>query len=54
MKIKIYNSGTMEFPFYQVKVDGVEYCATDSLYKAEKLKKLLELDQVLSKLSLYE
>lgn len=36
--IEILNSGTDEFPFYQIMVDGKEYCATDSIEKAEQLK----------------
>lgn len=39
--IEIKNSGSKEFPFYQILVDKKEYCLTDTIEKAEILKILL-------------
>jgi hypothetical protein len=41
MKLKIENSGTEKFPFYQLLDEkGEEFCACDSLEKANKILKL--------------
>jgi hypothetical protein len=38
---EIINSGTEHFPFYQVIINGKEYCATDDIEKAENLLSIL-------------
>jgi hypothetical protein len=41
-KVNVRNRGSKEFPFFQVFVNGREYCATDDLLKATTLRKLLK------------
>lgn len=40
-KLRVKNSGTEKFPFYQVFVNNREFCATDDPEKAKLLGKLL-------------
>ena len=46
MKLKIVNSGTKEFPFYQLMDGENELCATDNLVNSEKIVKLCTLPHV--------
>ena len=41
MKDEIKNKGTEKYPFYQIMIDGIEYCATYSKKNADRLLKLL-------------
>lgn len=40
MKLKIVNSGTKKFPFYQIMDGENEFCATSSIENAEKIVKI--------------
>jgi hypothetical protein len=42
-EIEIVNSGTKEFPFYQVMKQGVEFCSTNSEDNANEIVRLLEV-----------
>ena len=46
MKLEIVNSGTKEFPFYQIMDGENEFCATDSPVNAEKIVKLCAISYV--------
>ena len=46
MKLKIVNSGTKEFPFYQIMDGENEFCATDNIENAEKIVKLCTIPHV--------
>jgi hypothetical protein len=46
MKLEIVNSGTEEFPFYQIMEGNVELCACDNINKAERIVKLCNLQNV--------
>jgi hypothetical protein len=41
-EVEIVNSGTNEFPFYQIILNGVEFCSTDNHDKAGRIKYLLQ------------
>jgi hypothetical protein len=43
MKAKYKNTGTKEFPFYTITVDGKYYCATDDVLKAKNLVRILTI-----------
>ena len=43
MKLEIVNSGTEEFPFYQIMEGEIELCACDDIKKAERIVKLCKL-----------
>lgn len=43
MKAKYKNTGTKEFPFYTITVDGEYYCATDDVLKAKNLVRILTI-----------
>lgn len=44
--IEIKNSGTEKSPYYQIMIDGKEYCATESLDNAEEIVKLCSIPHV--------
>jgi|TARA_R110000850_G_scaffold276330_1_gene418139 hypothetical protein len=46
MKSKYKNTGTKEFPFYTITVDGEYYCATDDVLKAKNLVRILTIPVV--------
>ena len=46
MKAKYKNTGTKEFPFYTITVDGEYYCATDDVLKAKNLVRILAIPVV--------
>jgi hypothetical protein len=47
MKLKIENSGTKKFPFYQLKDEnGNEFCATECKDNAEMIVKLFTMPVV--------
>lgn len=48
MKLEIVNSGTKEFPFYQIMDGKNEFCATDNIENAEKIVKLCTIPQVIN------
>ena len=46
MKLKIVNSGTEHFPYYQLMDGEAEFCATDNIENAENIVKLFDLPVV--------
>jgi hypothetical protein len=43
-EIKLKNSGTKEFPFYQILIGKVEFCATNSINNANMIIEMLSMD----------